>query len=184
MSSAELAYLLCARVRQGVITRGFKVQNTVWTELVKKVLDDEGTRLGYEVLCRGIQDSHEWMLDVIWWKTYREESIGIALAVESEWKTPVREVIDDFQKLLCVKAPLKLLVYDGGNLPEHGAAVRSEIMAEMMRYHHHVKGETYLFASFGNIGEYCHRSVIPNDGQIEPFEFELLDTGSAGARNS
>jgi len=136
-----------------------------------KVLHRHGNALKYEVLCQHIEGCHEWLLDLIWWKN--EPEIGIALAVECEWGG-TRDIIDDFQKLLCTKAPLKVLIYDGGNIPKHGDDVQAAIKNEMKIYHHHVAGETYLFLAFGDRQQYCHRFVVPRDGVLEEINFELL----------
>ena len=171
-SSTELAQKLCHNVRDAVSPLGARTSDRNWTYAVKQVLNQEGKRFDYEVWCSGIEGSCEWLLDVIWWKK-RETGIGIALAVECEWGAR-QEVIEDFQKLLCIKAPLKVLIYDGGNIPEHGAEVRAAIEREMQAYHHHVTGETYLFLGFGNVGQYCHRVVVSQDGMVKAVKFELL----------
>ena len=80
----------------------------------------------------------------------------------------------DFQKLLCTKAPLKLFIYDGGNVPEDGKTEREQIRNEMLVYRHHVAGETYLFVGFGNTGQYAYRFVVLKDGALQDIEFEML----------
>ena len=182
ISSTELARLVCRNVRSMMETHPSPASDTVWTKAVKQVLHEAGSRLGYDICCHGVQDCHEWLLDVVWWKTPTDTGgIGMALAVESEWGDSVQGVLDDFRKLLCVKAPLKLMIYDGGDLPECGTAVQSGLKADLHSYHHHIAGEVYLFMGFGPTKEYCHRFVVPNDGILKNIEFELLETSSMSA---
>lgn len=173
ISSGELATLLCREVRAKVGEYPQNPNKRVWTEIVlKDVLCQEGTRLRYEVCCSGMKEHGGWLLDMIWWKQNRESGIGIALAVECEWDS--KDLMWDFQKLLCTKAPLKLFIYDGGNFPKQGEKEREQIRSEMLAYRHHVEGETYLFVSFGDMGQYAYRFVVAKDGALRAIDFETL----------
>ena len=52
----------------------------------------------------------EWLFDLIWWNDLCRRK-GVELAVESEWNSHPDEVLYDFEKLLGIKAPLKLMIY-------------------------------------------------------------------------
>ncbi|MFZ0314958.1 MAG: hypothetical protein WAL85_19815 [Candidatus Korobacteraceae bacterium] len=176
ISTEELAHRLCREIRENLTLVGPRPPDKESTKCVFKVLHEIGQSLGYEVLGTHIEACQEWLLDVVWWKNYSWPEIGIALAVECEWKTGKRELVDDFQKLLCTKAPLKVFIYDGGNVPADGNEPQTWIKEEMRKYHHHVAGETYLFAAFGDRDQYCHKFVVPHDGALESVDFELLVT--------
>jgi hypothetical protein len=167
ISSEDLATLLCRDVRAKVRKYPRNPNNRVRTAIVKEVLHREGTQRGYEV-CIG--DCHEWLLDLVWWKQSREGGIGIALAVECDWD--FKDQMWDFQKLLCIKAPLKVFIYDGGNIPEQGRTERKQFEEEMLAYRHHVADETYLFISFGDTSQYSYRFVVPKDGALKTIHFE------------
>ena len=172
ISSEELAAVLCRDVRAKVNDHPRNPNNRVWTDIVYEVLYREGTQLGYQVYCSRIGACHEWLLDVVWWNHTRGGEVGIVLAVECEWDC--KDLMWDFQKLLCTKAPLKVFIYDGGNTPQYGRKERKQLEQEMLAYRDHVEGETYLFVSFGDTGQYAHRFVVPKDGALETIEFETL----------
>ena len=174
ISSEDLATVLCREVRARANTFPANPTGHDWTAIIKEVLCKVGEHRKYEVLCRGINEHHEWLLDVVWWKQHRERGRGSARAGEGEWEC--KDLMWDFQKLLCVKAPLKVFIYDGGNIPEHGEMERKQFEGEMRVYPHHVAGEEYLFVSFGNTGQYAHHFVVPRDGALEHIEFEYLET--------
>ncbi len=169
ISSESLATMLCRNVRAGVNAFPQNPSIGIWTAIVKDVLYREGARRNFEVWCSGIKDCQESLLDMVWWQRNRE---GIALAVECEWDC--RDLLRDFQKLLCTKAPLKLFIYDGGDVPDSGDKECEQIKSLTLAYRHHVEGETYLFVSFGNTGQYSYRFIVPKDGALHDVEFEPL----------
>jgi hypothetical protein len=177
--SDDLVQTLCRRVRERVNSYPQNPPASIWTAIVAQVLHEIGDNLHYDVYCKHVDKCHEWLLDAIWWRKESDEAqTGIALAVECEWD--YRDLMWDFQKLLCIKAPVKLFIYDGGNVLEHGntvvrslgMSVQAQIEGEMGRYPYHVEGETYLFVSFGNTGEYAQRFVVPSNGRIDAVELE------------
>ncbi len=115
ISSRELFELLDLKVGLEAKRLGLEgvKEYRAWTTAVKTVLSCVGTTKGYDVQCSGLEGAHEWLLDVVW-RTDSETSMGVSLGCESEWNEDSQEVILDFQKLLCIKAPLKLMIYSGG----------------------------------------------------------------------
>jgi hypothetical protein len=174
ISSDQLVKVLCRNVRTAADSLENKPNDVVRTALVKKVLYKMGNVRGYRVGCSGIDQSHEWLLDVLWWRHTRRQRTGIFLGVECQWDC--KDLMWDFQKLLSLKAPLKLFIYDGGDAPNHWLSLRQQFKQEMLAYHRHGAGETYLFVSFGRTSEYAHRFVVPNDGSLRTIEFEELPT--------
>jgi hypothetical protein len=90
----------------------------------------------------------------------------IVLAVESELddsKKREREIQKDFEKLLAVKSPYKLLVYsstrenkklDDVQKLTHGDIVGA-LEESLKNYGHHLLGETYIFVDYvGNSGDH------------------------------
>ena len=64
--------------------------------------------------------------------------MDIALAVESEWGSK-RDVLHDFGKLLVVKAPLKLMVFD-----KRKDVIKDIQERYMQKFSQHVEDEHYL----------------------------------------
>jgi hypothetical protein len=77
------------------------------------------------------------------------------MGAESEWGNPwssnvkdrADQVAQDFEKLLCFKAPLKLLFFSAEDQPMRDVT-HAEITRYLRQYGHHVKGEQYLFMEF------------------------------------
>ena len=67
-------------------------ENKAYTQAVNKVLYDKGTQNEYEVCCKHIPGTCEWLLDVVWWSDGSRGECGIALAAESEWSPDLREL--------------------------------------------------------------------------------------------
>jgi hypothetical protein len=116
-----------------------------------------------------------WLFDVVW---KLPNDSGLAMICESEWSQNSSGVVYDFRKLLVGKAPLKLLIYDGGNCERDGQGVRDEIKKVMEAYRFHVQNEVYLLVSLGNFGKnpYAHEFVVPNDGPVEDVRFLRIGT--------
>jgi len=92
-------------------TQNFSNEN--WTETVKALLGDLGKALGYRI-CASTKEKRydaEWLYDLVWFK---ENSAGylieVPLAMECEWKHPMRDIKFDFEKLLLAKSPIKLMI--------------------------------------------------------------------------
>jgi hypothetical protein len=112
------------------------------------------------------------MLDVLWCSG-TSASAGIALACESEWLC-ADEVSKDFQKLMVVKAPLKLLVHTGRE--PTGGQVLARVKQDVELYPHHVAGEEYIFVGldWGDVG-YAHHYVVRGNGRQPNVTLELLE---------
>jgi hypothetical protein len=78
------------------------------------------------------------------------------------WKTHWRPVEHDFEKLLAVKAPFKVLVFSsdckrGGcdGDPDTDFSIgyaKQRLEASLRRYGHNIPGETYIFLDFPRTG--------------------------------
>ena len=86
----------------------------------------------------------EWLVDLIWWEKTPKHT-GVGLAVESEWNAPVDDIVAEFQKLLIIKSPLKLMVYRVRG--KDTVRVREGIRQNLLKYGQHVSGESYVFAN-------------------------------------
>jgi hypothetical protein len=137
------------------------------TAEVKTVLDELADKKDYFVYPSG--DGSAWMLDLVW---FLRDHTAIHLAVESEWGTK-GEVLFDFQKLMCVKSPLKIMVY---------FAKRSfvgEFEKYMQEFDQHLEGENYLLIEFApDPPDQAYLYTVKNvkNGRLQAVcKFSLLD---------
>jgi len=135
-----------------------------WTNSVKAALRDIGHELNFEVYPE--PQGGEFLLDVIWYS----EAGGIELAAESEWHTKPAEVLADFQKLVYVKSPVKVMIYWVESHARGGERVLGEMVGYMEKYNKHLAGEEYLFVAFGRrCDDRCYWYVAPQDGTNKPI---------------
>jgi hypothetical protein len=185
--SAELV-ALALKEKAGILSRVYDEQEK-WNEAIKDVLCDLATQFG----CRALRANREprgsgFTLDVVWRQGKR-----IELGVESEWGDPsafkradVGAVVDaieeDICKLLCVKAPLKLLVYTAKDAAMR-RAIHSRIVRNVANFDQHVAGEYYLFVEFSPVDKfYCYKYSVRRAGKHSAQSFlEPLDEESRRA---
>lgn len=110
-----------------------------WSKKIKEVLRKLGKRNGYLVYPDPEKKDGAWLLDLIW---LDRKTGAIRLAVESELGKE-GEVLYDFQKLLCIKAPLKIMIYYVDKKP-----FVKEFEDYIKDFDQHVRGERYLLIEF------------------------------------
>jgi hypothetical protein len=109
----------------------------------------------------------EFLVDFIWEEI--EDGRRILLAGESEWATDRYGathwclVEEDFEKLLAVKAPFKVLIFSSNSkLGASQGAIEDDfslgfamrrLEASLRNYGHHLPGEVYIFIDFPRTGE-------------------------------
>ncbi len=143
-----------------------------WTLEVQSALMDIGEKLerGIEHLCKRTSEqagTGEFLLDAVWWRRVAPGSAEhVALAVESEFagwaknrKDVANEVLKDFEKLLVVKSPLKLMIFcsryakGDTDLVSMRQSIWSRLKECIAQYSHHIEGEKYLFLDTAVRGE-------------------------------
>ena len=93
----------------------------------------------------------EWLYDMTWYEPYDKKSMkSIPLVAECEWKT-MGAISDDFQKLLCARARLKVLIYDEKWFEDEPADKKFSEWIE--NYNDSQNGDTYLFVGRIKNGE-------------------------------
>jgi hypothetical protein len=148
-----------------------------WTGTVMAGLSEILRDAGIEMLYTNPEKQvSEFMLDLVAWN--RDGLEGIILAAESEWSGVRRnstsyaeEVAADFWKLLCVKSPLKLMVFasDAEHYPPEPILAKLQEAFEL--YCHHIPGEQYVFIDFapGDARKAFYVKVPATDGIRVPF---------------
>ena len=81
----------------------------------------------------------------------REFPKRILLAAESELDNGVNrlgEILKDFEKLLAVKSPFKLMIFSSENRETTNEIIRAGIIRDLEGYGHHLRGETYILVDY------------------------------------
>jgi hypothetical protein len=149
-------------------------RSPAWTKAVKEVLCRLGQDRGLDVhtaLRRPEKQHYEWLFDLVW---YNPATGSVSLAVESEWGDE-GDVLDDFSKLLVVKAPLKVMIHFAYN----GSFVERFEKEYLSVFDHHVKGEQYLLIEFHSVQDRAYLYEAPKDGRVSAVRFSELDLSSA-----
>jgi hypothetical protein len=139
-----------------------------WTRAVTEGLREMGEARNLMVCCHGSR-AGEWLLDVIWMD---KKEHSVALAVESEWGSQ-KQVEDDFDKLMSIKAGRKLLLFSTKN--HKGAdVIIKQLEANMRAYPYHLVGEEYLLLEVTAPGAFRYCFKVPNDGRQDDVTFEVV----------
>jgi hypothetical protein len=167
---SELARRIVEFVRRKNLPESGKGSDTAWTSAVKEILREIGHERKFEVYPK--PEGGEFLLDVIWWS----DCGGIELGAESEWGQQPSAVLDDFQKLVCIKAQIKVMVY-WLDAPRRGERILGQLVSYMEKYNKHVKGEEYVFVAFGaGADDHCYHYAVLQHGTntaISPTEIQL-----------
>jgi len=132
--------------------------------------------------------SKEYLVDSSWMET--EHGKRVLLACECEWAsdrygdhTLWGLVEEDFEKLLGIKAPFKVLIFSStsdsrrkGSDPKLDFSVeyaRQRIKESLENYWHHLAGETYIFIDFPATG------IKDGNGEYRAFAWIANETGKA-----
>lgn len=116
----------------------------------------------------------EWLLDAAWYVQEDTEE-GLVLAVESEWADDNEEVRFDFSKLLTVKAPIKILIFQAGENSRNDRSKQISYLEELCcRWSQHTAGDKLYLLNFYDGKHEVHFAEVATSGSIPDFEFKLL----------
>jgi len=140
-----------------------------WTAPVLRCLEGLGHARGLMVCCHGCKDNGEWLLDSIWMVRERHE---IVLAVESEWGA-LALIEDDFDKLMSVKSPRKLMLFC---TKDHQGAdgILRKLEANMRAYPYHLAGEEYVLLEVTRPGAFRYHFRVPATGRLDSVSFSQM----------
>jgi hypothetical protein len=124
----------------------------------------------YLVCSHGCKEQGEWLLDLIWMD---RQTQAIILAVESEW-WKLNAVREDSAKLMCVKAPQKLMLF---NTYDHCGSEEfvSALARDMERFPFHVPGETYFLMEVTRPGVFRYAFTVPEGGTLSKVTFAPVE---------
>lgn len=115
------------------------------TTSIKDALRTIGERCGYYVAATPGPEP-EFLFDLVWFKS--SQANDIVMAAESELEKKEVKIWQDFQKLLHVKAPLKLLVFQGAESDWAPKILGGIHQRYFEKFSQQVSGERYIFVEF------------------------------------
>jgi len=150
-----------------------------WTDAVKETMHDlckeylssceyyAGTHRGADCPSR----HREWLLDAIWWVgTKRNSSNGVLLGLESEWRDSPDEVISDFEKVLAMKTPIKIILFEESK--KHPEAAHIKALNELCGgWSQHSRGDVLYAINFHGGRHDTFFYEADKDGAIPNFAF-------------
>ena len=117
--------------------------------------------------------SREWLIDAIWYfRSSDEKTEAILLALESEWNKSKDEVINDFCKLLTVKAPIKIMLFEGRGDPEEYVEALSDLGGRWLQ---HTQGDLIYVINFKDGKHKTWFCEVKGAGLIKEFKFQAID---------
>jgi hypothetical protein len=164
-------------------------RNTAWTTAIKHALAvmaaKHELRPFYSNRKEGIS---EFLLDVVWWEQ-DSTSRRAVLGVECEWGNPwdrsaegrAEAIVEDFEKLLQFKAPLKLMIFSANNVAMR-TAIHDKLLEYLRSFAQHASGECYVFMEFASSGQcYSYTCDIKKDGRDADLQIVPIDDASRSA---
>ncbi len=144
-------------------------KSTRWTLKVKStlrsILQSDMTDVIFTDTERRVS---EFLLDLVAWNG--DDGEGMALAAECEWNSTAYEVRKDFEKLLVVKSPIKLMIFATWGKKHTNQVVMKEVREALLKYKHHLAGERYVFVDFAKPPDRrAYWLEMPKDGRLEAF---------------
>jgi hypothetical protein len=117
------------------------------TAAVKEVLRCIGEELGFCVAPKLRAGQPEFLYDMVWFKN--SDVNDVVMAMESELdKRREGLLFEDFQKLLHIKAPLKIFVFQGVEADWTRKIMEGIRKSYLEKFSQHVKGERYIAIEF------------------------------------
>ena len=91
----------------------------------------------------------DWLFDMTWYQADEQDQLlSLGLVLESEWGRYWTDIRFDFEKLIVVDSPLKVMVFE----EVEDSAVLFELLKERITRYEGIKaGQTYLFACFKGV---------------------------------
>ena len=127
--------------------------NTVWTKAVKTKLCEIGREFGCTVCASGVEkadrDYGEWLYDVTWLeykKSGLTELVDAPLVAECEWDG-FAAIVEDFEKLLLVRAGVRLMIFDGNYKPG-SKEIAAQLAGRVREFNGSRAEDTYLLAAW------------------------------------
>ena len=92
-----------------------------WTSELKRRVGLLGTERGYYICSSGYAPpggQGEWMYDHVWLQIQGQSIVDVPLVLESEWLMDLKNIDDDFGKLLLARAAHRAMIFQQKTLAE------------------------------------------------------------------
>ena len=123
----------------------------VWTSKVKSFVSKLAPKEGHQVYASSSKNVRggEWLFDLIWVKgNYEENRIErVILAMESEWDRSKGSIDYDFQKLMVVRADLRVMLFNTKK-KEKWEEIISSLKEQVKKFSQSQDGDRYLFGGW------------------------------------
>ena len=129
-------------IRDVPLACGASDELRTWTHAIKAVLATIAQASDLTIFPNDRKG--EFLVDFL----LHKEGYGAVLAVESEWGTHISEIIEDFEKLIHVKAPYKLMIFNSARSDAKTEVIKAAFGSEMRKYSQYCSGEQYIFVEF------------------------------------
>ena len=130
------------------IDGGKTVGNPAWTREVKskvaKLAQDAGDQ-AYASGADHVEREKEWLYDLTWLKYPSGRIERSVVALESEWVRDRKGIDSDFQKLLLVRADLRVMIFAADNVEDAGGKTK-HMIDQIKVFQQSEKGDRYLFS--------------------------------------
>ena len=138
-----------------------------WTNAVKSslhaILESKAAEIRFT--CADKQQC-EFLLDLIAWD--KDDTKGVVLGAECEWLGELSEIARDFEKLLVIKSPIKLMIFASSKRKDSQFQIEEELKRLLSRYRDHLVGERYVFVDFARFGRRkSYWLEIPCNGELK-----------------
>lgn len=143
--------------------------NTEWTKNIKAKLAECAASFGLDTTPSEKHNWGEWLFDQCWVDARKDDYTGwvfngFYLALESEWGTNYWELCADFDKLMIVRAPVRVMIFQ--NFKDHDVKnIAIKLAKRANAFSGSQTGDTYLFAGYNN-----------DTGRFEFFTYSVGDS--------
>ena len=140
--------------------KGRRARDSMWTKKIKESLVELGNKRGLSCYASGVENvsSGEWLYDLCWISYRDDTNVGyIELAMESEWIPSLKEIRDDFVKLVQARAGLRLMIWQAETRGDMDDIVR-ELINQIHCFEFTRHSDAYLLSCW--IAEeqgFCHK---------------------------
>ncbi len=134
----------------------------MWTSEIKTALARAAKDRQLYVCASGCEgaDQGEWLYDMVWLQNNEPHVVEVALILESEWALRVRDILEDFQKLLVARAEHRVMIFQQETSQRVGD-VAAHLDAQISAFRGTQPGDRYLLLGLDwSTGQFTRKLVV------------------------
>ena len=149
-----------------------------WTLAVKQVMERIARNESVQLEFYGTLDvdelkHREWLIDAVWYfRSSDGKGEALLLALESEWSESPSEVVNDFCKLLAVKAPIKIMLFEGNHETEKYIEPLGNVGSGWLQ---HDEGDLIYVINFREGRHKTWFYKVESSNPSDDFRFQVID---------